>query len=406
MEFLYDYQIKALTNMKNGCILCGGTGSGKSRTSIAYYFLGEGGTLPNKETGIDYGAMKDSLKDLYIITTAKKRDDAEWEGELVPFLLSTNKDTNVYSNKVTVDSWNNIKKYKDTSNAFFIFDEQRVVGSGTWVNAFLAIAKKNKWILLSATPGDCWSDYIPVFVANGFYKNKTEFLRRHVVYSPYTNYPQIDRYLDTNALNYLRRSILVTMDFDRATIPHSTDVYVDYDVVEYKRIMKDRWNVFEDKPLKNASEFCYCLRKSINSNPERAKVISKLVATHNKVIIFYNFNYELDILKDIPYGEDVEVAEWNGHKHQPLPTSERWVYLVQYSAGSEGWNCITTDTIIFYSQSYSYRSLTQSMGRIDRINTSYIDLYYYHIKSRSGLDLAITKALKNKKNFNESKFSK
>ena len=77
--------------------------------------------------------MGDPPKDLYIITTAKKRDTLEWEGELSPFLLSTNPDVNLYQNKVVIDSWNNISKYKDITDAFFIFDEQRVVGSGTWV---------------------------------------------------------------------------------------------------------------------------------------------------------------------------------------------------------------------------------------------------------------------------------
>ena len=130
----------------------------------------------------------------------------------------------------------------------------------------------------------------------------------------------------------------------------------------------------------------------------------EIVEDHPKAIIFYNFDYELEILRNLYYGEDVEIAEWNGHKHQPIPRGDKWIYLVQYTAGAEGWNCITTDTIIFYSQNYSYKVLKQASGRIDRLNTPYTDLYYYHLVSKSGIDLAISRALKNKKQFNETRF--
>ena len=397
---LYEHQIKALQKMKNGCILNGGVGSGKSITSLAYYYTLEGGKIGGKK----HTKMRNP-RDLYIITTARKRDTLEWEGELAPFCLSTHPEFNGYSNKVVVDSWNNIRKYEDVKNAFFIFDEQRVVGSGAWVKSFLKIAKFNEWILLSGTPGDTWTDYIPVFIANGFYRNRTEFLQEHVVYSRFSKYPKIDRYLNTMRLERLRRNVLVNMDFDRPTTSHHEDVFVKYDISTYKGMMKNRWNIWENKPFKNASELCYSLRKVVNSDESRLVSVLELFEKHPKVIIFYNFDYELELLKSLYYGEDVEVAEWNGHKHQPIPECESWVYLVQYNAGAEGWNCIKTDTIIFYSQNYSYKVMVQSSGRIDRLNTPYTDLYYYHIKSRSGIDLAISRALKDKKKFNEGKFA-
>ena len=397
---LYDYQLAAVRRMKNGCILCGGVGSGKSRTALAYYYLQEGGLLGKKE----YYPMNAPPKDLYIITTARKRDTMEWEGELSPFLLSTNPEVDLYHHKVVVDSWNNVKKYADVKDAFFIFDEQRVVGSGKWVKAFLKIAKFNQWILLSATPGDTWQDYIPVFIANGFYRNRTEFIREHVVYKPRSNFPQIDRYLNTGRLIRLRNSILVNMDFQRQTVSHHEDLYVSYDAAKYRTIARDRWDIWDNRPIKNASEFCYALRRIVNSDESRQVAVLEIFEKHPRVIAFYNFDYELDILKGLYYGEDTEIAEWNGHKHQPVPESDKWVYLVQYNAGAEGWNCIKTDTVIFFSQNYSYKVMAQASGRIDRLNTPYTDLWYYHLKSRSGIDLAIAKALKDKKKFNESGF--
>ena len=400
---LRDYQLDAVKRMKNGCILCGGVGSGKSLTSLAYYYLQQGGDI-NSLKGEGYVPMDDPPKDLYIITTARKRDTLEWEAELSHFLLSTHPEVNLYSNKVVVDSWNNIKKYEKVYNAFFIFDEQRVVGSGEWVKAFLNIARKNRWILLSATPGDCWADYIPVFVANGFYRNRTEFKQRHIVYSRFTKYPKIDKYLETGRLLRLKQSILVDMDFKRETNAHHEDVYVTYSVEQYKDVSRTRWNPYKEEPIKNASELCSVWRKIVNTDVSRQIALLEIIEKHPKAIIFYNFDYELEILKGLYYGDDVKIAEWNGHTHQPIPDGDKWIYLVQYNAGAEGWNCITTDTIIFYSQNYSYRIMEQSAGRIDRMNTPFKELYYYHLKSRSGIDLAICRALREKKNFNETKY--
>lgn len=400
-DFLYPYQMDAVKNMKNGCILNGGVGSGKSRTSLFYYFKENGGWIDKN----GYKPMKNP-KDLYIITTARKRDTLEWEGELTHFLISSDPKLSKYKNNVVIDSWNNIKKYKDIYGAFFIFDEQRVVGSGTWVKAFLNIARKNKWILLSATPGDTWSDYIPVFLANGFYKNKTEFSREHIVYSRFTKYPKVDRYINTGRLIRHRNDILVDMEFERPTISHHEDIFVQYDIMKYKEVSKNRWNPYTDEPIANAAELCYIWRRIVNSDESRQVALLELAEEHPRMIVFYNYDYELDILKGLYYGKKVKVAEWNGHRHEPVPDSKRWIYLVQYTAGAEGWNCIKTDTIVFYSQNYSYKIMQQSAGRIDRLNTPFQHLYYYHLKSRSGIDLAISRALSQKKKFNESAYVK
>lgn len=398
---LFDYQLDAVSRMRNGCILCGGVGSGKSRTSLAYYYKEQGGVLGTK----NYVRMKNP-KDLYIITTARKRDTLEWEGELSYFLLSTNPKVNGYKNRVIVDSWNNIQKYKNVTDSFFIFDEQRVVGSGVWVKSFLKIAKSNDWILLSATPGDTWQDYIPVFIANGFYRNRTEFCNEHIIYSRFSKFPKIDRYINTGRLIRLRDRILVDMDFKRETIAHHEDIIVQYDIPKYKETMRNRWDPYNNEPITNASGLCYILRKIVNSDESRQIALMDILESRPRVIVFYNFDYELDILKGLHYGKDVQIAEWNGHAHQPIPTSKSWIYLVQYNAGCEGWNCIKTDTIVFYSQNYSYKVMAQAAGRIDRLNTPYTDLYYYHLKSRSGIDLAISKALKDKKKFNETRWVK
>ena len=401
---LYKHQQLAIDRLKNGSILCGGVGSGKSRTALAYFFIKEcKGSLMINGQG-EFSPMKEP-KDLYIITTARKRDTFEWEGELAPFGLSSDGSSDANHIQIVIDSWNNIGKYSEVKNAFFIFDEQRVVGNGAWVKAFLKIARQNRWILLSATPGDTWMDYIPVFVANGFYKNRTEFIRRHVVYNRFTKYPKVDHYVDCGRLIRLRKDILVNMKFIRTTKSIRNDIITNYDKKAIEKVTKDRWNIFEDKPIRDASELCYLMRRISNTDPSRIDAVKELVNRHPRSIIFYNFDYELEILRTIGKDAGIPTTEWNGHKHQPIPDTTNWIYLVQYTAGAEGWNCTLTNVIIFYSQTYSYKQSIQAAGRIDRLNTPYSELLYYYIRSNSPIDIAIAKTLDKKKDFNERSFA-
>ena len=398
--FLYDFQMEAVNKAFTGCIFNGGVGSGKSRTSLFHYFKEQGGWID----GSTYTPMKNP-KDLYILTTAMKRDKAEWDSELAHFCLSQNPETNLYDNRVVVDSWNNIKKYADVKGAHFIFDEDRLTGSGAWVKTFLRIAKNNDWVVLSATPADTWIEYWAVFVANGFYRNKTEFISEHVNYDPRCrSYPRIIGYRGLERLMRLRNKILIDMSFERHTTQHHEDVYCNYDIPFYKDIVRRRWDPYRDEPIQQASGLCYILRRIVNTDESRQVKLLELLEDHPKAIIFYNFDYEREILLNLGYEEGTEIAEWSGHAHQELPTGDRWIYLVQYIAGCEGWNTVTTDTTIFFSQNYSYKVMTQAAGRIDRLNTRFVDLYYYHLKSRSGIDLAISKALRNKKQFNERRW--
>lgn len=390
---LYDHQLSAIDKLKSGSILCGGVGSGKSRTALAYYYLKEAkGTLEIN----GHGRTREMRIDipLYIITTAHKRDLREWELECRFFP----------GVEPIVDSWNNIQKYKDVKKAFFIFDEQRVVGYGAWSKAFIKISKSNRWILLSATPGDTWMDYVPVFIANGFYPNKTAFERRHVVYSRFTKYPKVERYVGIDILERFRHRILVQMPDQRPTISHHEYVAVPYDSVLSSKVIKERWDVFNKEPLRDASAMCLVLRRIANAEPERLKAAIDIIRRAGKCIVFYNYNYELEMLREALDAVAIEYREWNGHRHEELPTGDKWCYLVQYTAGAEGWNCTSTDTVLFYSQNYSYKIMQQAAGRIDRMNTPFTHLYYYHLMSSSPIDIAIKRAIDTKKNFNERAF--
>lgn len=401
-SFLYDYQLDAVNRMHNGCILCGSVGSGKSRTALFYYFKENDGWIDKNK----YTPMKHP-QDLIIITTAKKRDSKEWLGELANFLLYPDEHGRTrFGNKIVIDSWNNIQKYKGAHDSFFILDEQRLVTYGAWTKAFLKIAKDNNWILLSATPGDSYIEYLPVFLANGFFRTKTEFNQEHVNFSRYTKYPKIDSYRNTTRLDRLRDRVLVNMDYHHDITKHNEVVYCEYDRNLYRYVMRNRWNPYKEEPIQDAGGLCHVLRRVVNTDESRQVALLEILEHYKRAIIFYNYNYERDILLNLGYEAGTEVAEWTGHAHQPVPEGDQWVYICQYTSAAEGWNCIRTNCVIFFSQNYSYKLMLQAAGRIDRLNTPYDNLYYYHLKSHSPIDLAIAKALSEKKKFNEKRFTK
>lgn len=488
---LHTHQREVIPRIHNGCILGGGVGTGKTITSLTYFVEVICGGDQHREKPME------TPKDLVVITTAKVRGTRNWQDTAADLGLFEDPEFSYSRKRLIVDSWNNLGKYVEMKDAFFIFDEQRVVGSGAWVKNFLKVARNNQWILLSATPADSWMDYVPVFIANGFYRNRTHFIDDHVVYSFHGKYRKIRGFYGVRHLERLRAQILVDMPYDRHTTRHIHEVPVEYDVEKFNRVWKARWNVYDDCPIVDVAEMYRLGRKVVNEDGRRQSKIEELLAKHPRLIVFYNFDYELFALREMserinkalvgsimnahvvgtkpnkhsvyigrgsrwgnPFkiGEDgtreeviekyreyiraddelmiglrelvgrslvcwcapqdchgrilqelvmekfgVKTAELNGHKHEDVPEDERWLYLVQYTAGAEGWNCVETDAIAYHSLTYSHKQYEQSLGRIDRLNTPFTDLHYYVLKSDSKVDKQIWRALSNKKNFHEGR---
>lgn len=386
------HQRDAIRKISNGNVVVGATGSGKSLVGLVYYYTNilEGSVEPFRKPTKSVS--------LYIITTATKRDSLDWNSECAEFALSTNQEASVNGIKVVIDSWNNIKKYKDIRGGFFLFDEQKTTGYKRWSKIFIRIAKNNRWILITATPSDRWMDLLSVFIANGFYKNKRDFVNQHVTYNPYVKYPSITGYRNVNKLRILKKRIFVIIDYQSPSIIENKVISVDYDVDALTQIEKTEWNPFTDSPIINLSEFASVLRRSLNSHPSRINEAIRIRNTVKKLIVFYNFNFELEILKHGYSG--IKIGELNGHRHDALPVGSDWVYLVQYNSGNEAWECFTTNHMLFYSLNYSFRIMTQAKGRINRLTSGFNYMYYYYLVSNHWLDKGIQKALNKKRDFN------
>ena len=293
MKQLKPHQREAVDKLSNGKVLTGGVGTGKTITSLYYFVEKEMGGVVGQ-----YDTYK-TPKDLYVFTTARKRDTLDWQHDAALMGISTDPNISAHGIKIVVESYNNIQKYIDVKDAFIILDEQRMVGAGAWTKAFLKIAKNNNWIMLTATPGDKWEDYIPLFLANGFYKNRTEFVRTHCVYSYFGRYPKLERYLEVNRLVRLRNSILVEMPYERHTRRHIHTSTVSYDKELFERVVKKRWHVYENRPLRDVSELFSVMRKVVNSDPSRLDAVRDLMEKHPRLIVFYNFDYELEQLRTL-----------------------------------------------------------------------------------------------------------
>ena len=397
-------QIQAVRQLQNGSILAGGVGSGKTLTSLAWYLTSVCNAASFKKGG---SLAKNKVKGsptLYVITTAKKRDSLEWEEEAARLGLSTDPACSFTGSSIVVDSWNNIGKYSDREHAVFFFDEQRASGSGRWVKEFLKITKKNTWLLLSATPGDVWMDYLPVFMAHGFFRTRTEFMEDHVIFDRFAKYPKVKRYIGKAKLQRLRRSILVEMPVERHTTRERETVYCDYDRDLYKWVVKNRMDPWTEAPLRDAGGVCRILRKVVSDNDWRSAEAKRILSSNERVIVFYNYNYELDRILAVAESLGLPTAQWNGHRHDAIPAEPRWVYICQYTSAAEGWNCTSTDTVLFWSLNYSWRVTEQCEGRIDRLNTPYSRLRYYFLESDSSIDKAVRRSLSSKKVFNERAF--
>ena len=397
-------QIQAVRQLQNGSILAGGVGSGKTLTSLAWYLTSVCNAASFKKGGSLAKKKVKGSPTLYVITTAKKRDSLEWEEEAARLGLSTDPACSFTGSSIVVDSWNNIGKYSDREQAVFFFDEQRASGSGRWVKEFLKITRKNTWLLLSATPGDVWMDYLPVFMAHGFFRTRTEFMEDHVIFDRFAKYPKVKRYIGEAKLQRLRRSILVEMPVERHTTRERETVYCDYDRDLYKWVVKNRMDPWTEEPLRDAGGVCRILRKVVSDNDWRSEQAKRILSSNERVIVFYNYNYELDRILAVAESLGLPTAQWNGHRHDAIPAEPRWVYICQYTSAAEGWNCTSTDTVLFWSLNYSWRVTEQCEGRIDRLNTPYSRLRYYFLESHSSIDEAVRRSLSSKKVFNERAF--
>lgn len=370
-----DYQKRAINQMHNGCILCGGVGAGKSLTSLGY---------------IDKVYPSGTV---YIITPARKRNTGEWFDDI--------RKNDMDETRFVVDSWNNLSKYKDVKDAFFLFDEQKVSGKGTWAKSLIRIAKSNQWILLSATPGDTYDDYATVLIANGFVRNRTTWYDEYCVTKSQPFFHIVD-HKNKDVIDMMIRRIFIKMDYqsDKKRIERVIPIQA-RSAGEEKEILMTHKAPGAQMPFTTFAAAIAYVRMNCYDKSKKTEALRKIIEKHKKIIVFYNFLSEKLEIERAAIDANVTINFYNGQRHDPIPDTDEWVYGVQYNSGAEAWNCITTNAMVFYSPNYSYKTMEQAHGRIDRVNSPYECLYYYMLLNELNIDNKVMNALSSKKDFNE-----
>lgn len=396
-RILYDSQEEVIQEIEgNSKILELGTGSGKTLISLQEY--------------LDHH----SQHPLLIICPNSKFREGGWDREVAViekhYGVKIDYEVIPYSHLWTKRKVPKKPTYKtndklgDYKGRFIIFDEIHFVKNPTserGKTAQLLIKNSKGFLGLSATPlSNGWEDSMNYFIMFGMAKNKTSFIREYAsgldhYYKPYG--------WKGDLLSPMWEAISIFRDkHDMTDLPKLTlqDVYFKKST-RYSKILKDR--ICEDIVYDTVPKLYAGLRQYANLKHKGEYLNELLEGTSENVVVFYNFNTELDeIMKAIPKGKKVFIANGKGYS---IPQKGKWgnvknsVSVVQYQSGGTGIEMQYAYTVVFFSPTYSYQDYEQSMGRVYRTGQEE-NVTAYLFKTRGTVETAIWKSLEKKKDFN------
>lgn len=277
------------------------------------------------------------------------------------------------------------------------------------------VSPKTSVILLSGTP--CGGHYENLYTQAkllGLGMTKTEYWNRYVNWyeipipgRPYSikkvvGYKNVD-----DLINRLSKcgAVFVKSE-DVLDLPEQTFTVKTVDKpIALKRFERDGSVVVYGKEYVAANVLVELTasRQLCNSKDKQQAFIDLINSINDRVVVFYNFDSELDTLKTLV--KDRPIAEVNGHTNteQIYHDNDNCVLFVQYQAGARGLNLQDGNKIIYYSLTLSSDLFEQSKKRIHRIGTKY-PCFYWILQTKDSVEESIYKSLNRQEDYNEELF--
>ncbi|MBL0992197.1 MAG: DEAD/DEAH box helicase [Escherichia coli] len=413
---LFDYQKEAIENFESKPLNLSDVGTGKSYMSIGSY-------------------VKSECSKLLIICLAPKVNDFVEDSEIFNLNVTAlnkgtkkNKELLSESNLVAISfesSWRltELNKWVDKDTFIIIDESHKVSVSKSKVTKFvMGLSKRAKYnYLCTATPvsnGKLENWYPQLFISNVFRKPKKEFEQLFVIKQMRQmgsmRFMQITGYRNEHLLEQMIDEASVKYKRDKGYLPEDY-VYKTKKPAMYNKLKKSR--LYKDDndlrvELDNSSKLFNSLRQvshgflngiSKQVSKEPFERLDAILETHNneRVVIFYNYKWEAEMLKQLldklkrPYGE------YNGSVKdlKPFKNNDNGVVLAQYKSASTGINdFVISNVMVFNSMPLSSTEYLQAKGRTDRHGQDKTPLYY-HIVPDTPIEKKIFSVVTNGKDF-------
>lgn len=178
---------------------------------------------------------------------------------------------------------------------------------------------------------------------------------------------------------------------------------------DYKKFMKDRVIKIDDKELTGDSTLSKRLYARMLCSAYSKDKISRLIdlvnSTSDRVIIFYNFNTELEALRKVLFDRPISIVNGQAKNLKAYENNDNSVTLIQYQAGAMGLNLQKANRIIYFSLPERSELFEQSKARICRIGQEK-QCYYHIMMCRKSVEEKIYECLLMRKDYTDELFRK
>ena len=178
---------------------------------------------------------------------------------------------------------------------------------------------------------------------------------------------------------------------------------------DYKKFMKDRVIKIDDKELTGDSTLSKRLYArmlcSAYSKDKIARLIDLVNSTSDRVIIFYNFNTELEVLRKVLFDRPISIVNGQVKDLKEYENNDNSVTLIQYQAGAMGLNLQKANRIIYFSLPERSELFEQSKARICRIGQEK-QCYYHIMMCHKSVEEKIYECLLMRKDYTDELFRK